>query len=286
MDLNISMNSLKHLFSFPFHDPRWKEKFLIGTGLCAAGFFIPLLPLLPVAGYGARLLRAGAANSNPETLPEWDDWGDLLLDGLRLTGVGLLFMLPTWFIMIFGFTIYFGSFTFLPFMDASRGGRAAGLLMVYLLSLGLMFLGMGLGTLLSLAASVVIPPAQAHVAVSRRFAALFEFGSWWKVLRANLGGFLLVLLLMFALYFAGLLAWQVMYLTVILCLVAPLLLMPLLFYGIVIYHRLVGQAYREGLIQADAPAVLAGTGTEAPAPVEGLTAHEDRSAVQASGEKE
>ena len=43
MDLTIGLQSMKHLFSFPFHDPRWKNKLLIGAGLIFVGFFIPVI---------------------------------------------------------------------------------------------------------------------------------------------------------------------------------------------------------------------------------------------------
>ncbi len=56
-----------------------------GVLVLAAVFFWPLLWWLglPVSGYGLRIMRATARGEAP-SLPEWKDWADLFLDGLRV----------------------------------------------------------------------------------------------------------------------------------------------------------------------------------------------------------
>jgi hypothetical protein len=243
---------MKDLFVFPFRDPNWKNKLLIGSGISFLGMFIPLIPWMFVAGYGARLLRAGAANTDAERLPEWDHWGDLLMDGLRQTGVGLLASLPTMVLMGGGWLFYMIG---VIRMTAAGENPGAGESLFMLASVMVMFFAMGLGMLFGLVTALFSPAAMAHVAVQRRFAALFDFQGWVKVLRANLGGFVTALLVFITVYTVIMFGWQVLYFTVILCFLAPLLLMPAAFYTALVFYRLVGQAYGEGLNKtAEAPA--------------------------------
>ena len=243
MDLSISMQSLKNVIRFPFQDPNWAVKLLIGSALGLAGFIVPLVPGLPLMGYFARVIRAGARNDDPSRLPEWDDWGELFVDGLRLMGVILLGMLPGLLVMLFGFVIYFGSVFNLVMQSNyySRGEPGPG----FLLGMLIMFLSISLSTLLFLAAAFILPPAAAHVAVKRRFSALFEVNAWWRVLRQNLLGFLVILLVFGALYSLVMVVTQVLYMTLIFCILIHFVLLPLSMYMAVVLFRLIGQAYGE-----------------------------------------
>ena len=251
MNLDVSMQSLKNLFAFPFRDPKWQGKFLTGAGLLFAGSIIPLLPWLPVLGYAARLMRSGARNDDASRLPEWDDWSDLFTDGLRQFGVSLILTLPGTVLMLGGYVIYMLSLFSSIAASEGRGGRGgADFGMGMLISIIALFIGMGLGMLFSTVGMLLLPPAAGHVAVQRRFGAFFQPGQWWKVLRANLGGFLVTLFILFALYFVMMMAIQVLYMTIILCLLIPFAIAPLGFYVLVIYGRMIGQAYGEGAAKA------------------------------------
>ena len=75
------LTAIQEIFSFPFRDPQWKNKFVIGGVVTLAGMAIPVLPWLALLGYGARIARssaaeaavlrnldtAGAADANPQT---------------------------------------------------------------------------------------------------------------------------------------------------------------------------------------------------------------------------
>lgn len=244
MDISISMQALKNLFSFPFRDPDWKNKFLIGSALAFAGMVIPVIPLLPVLGYYARVFRQGVQNESPDRLPAWGDWGDLFLDGLRVFCSVLLFYLPSLVVGAVGWTLYMGSVFGISFA-AQRNSTAAGPGLIVLAAFAIFFISMAVASLLGILALLVMSPAQAHMLMARRFGALFEVGEWWRILRANFGGFLLALGVLGVLYFVILVGWQILYFTVILCLVTPLLIAPLTFYGGLVFYRLVGQAYGE-----------------------------------------
>ncbi len=71
-------------------DPAFVRKLLIGSLVMLAGFFILPLPLL--VGYHFRVLRRTALGE-PRPLPEWDDWGGLFIDGLRVMALLLVHQL-------------------------------------------------------------------------------------------------------------------------------------------------------------------------------------------------
>ena len=81
MSQSFSSEDLKQLFAFPFQDPRWQNKFLIGSLVVFAGFIIPLIPFFFVYGYMAQIMRRIIVEKGEPFLPEWDDWGKLFVDG-------------------------------------------------------------------------------------------------------------------------------------------------------------------------------------------------------------
>lgn len=247
MNTPSSLQAMKRLFSFPFSDPDWKNKFLIGSGLSFGGFIIPILPLLPVFGYAARILRQSAEGETvePYKLPEWDDWNELFIDGLRLWGASLLVSLPIILIMFAGWGLYmvgvFGT------VSAGENPQAyANSSPMFLFSLGAFFCSMMLVIPLSFVTYLLMPVTQAHVAMKRSFGALFDGRAWWSILRANIGSYLLILFLMVGMYMVLMFALQILYITVILCFFMPVVLAPLTFYGLLVVYHLSGLAYVEG----------------------------------------
>ena len=73
-------DSVGESFGFVFKDPRWVQKVIIGSIVVVASFFLVGVVLL--AGYALRLARR-VRDEETLPLPEWDDWGDLLVDGLK-----------------------------------------------------------------------------------------------------------------------------------------------------------------------------------------------------------
>ncbi|NJN99342.1 MAG: DUF4013 domain-containing protein [Anaerolineales bacterium] len=96
----VTTDNLQALAKFPFTDPRWKNKFLIGSLLHLAGYAIPLIPLIFVYGYCAQIMRQIIVEKRDPYMPEWEDWGKFLQDGLKLTGVGLIYSLPCLWLVI------------------------------------------------------------------------------------------------------------------------------------------------------------------------------------------
>lgn len=84
--------------SFVFEDQKWIEKILIG-GLIG---LVPIVGPLFLLGYMLKLVR-NVRNGVAEPLPEWTDWGDLLIDGLKYAVVVFIWALPLIILYLFAF---------------------------------------------------------------------------------------------------------------------------------------------------------------------------------------
>jgi hypothetical protein len=84
--------------TFLWEDDRWLEKLGIGVGVLIISFI--LMPILVgflgvfiVLGYSVRLLQ-NVRNGMDKPLPDWDQWSDDLLRGLKLTVIVFIWGLP------------------------------------------------------------------------------------------------------------------------------------------------------------------------------------------------
>ena len=88
-----------------------------------------------------------------------------------------------------------------------------------------------------------------------RSKAAFRIGEWWKVLRANLSGFLAALIVVLGVVYVLYIGFYALYMTIILCFLAPFVGMVIGFYTMVVSAAAIGDAYRAGVQKlADAPA--------------------------------
>ena len=156
-------------FSFPFQDPRWVAKLLIA----AAMVVIPIFGWLVLYGYGMRVTRQVATGTDIP-LPEWEDFGGLFVDGLKLFAVTFVWSLPATLI---------GAL-------AGGGGDAS-------------FAGSCLSSLVSLAVAFFLPAVIARVATTGSFTAGLDIGTVIALVQRNVTDYLLVLAVVVA---AGIIA--------------------------------------------------------------------------------
>ncbi len=239
--------SLKTIFRFPFQSPKWQSHFIIGTALIWAGFLIPIVPGIFVYGYVLRVMR-GALDGDDLVLPAWEEWGRLALDGLRGTVIHLVYILPAMIVYFGGMAFYFiGNFSLPLLMSAANEGGdvAAGLPLLILGNMAVMFLSMFIGSVLGLLGIMPLPMATAHFVANDKLAAAFRVREWWSLLRVDkLGyfiGWVMVAGLMGVLYFTFMIA----YYSIILCCFMPILMAPIGFYVSLVGAALFGQIYRE-----------------------------------------
>lgn len=175
-------------FTYVFEDPRWVNKILIGGLFHLAGFFI--IGWFFVLGYVAQLTRNVVAGVT-HPLPEWEDIGNYFAEGARLIGVLLAYIIP--FVML--------ALTFVipaAILDSidNEGIQAIG---------GMMMAGMTcLFFPLGLAMMIFMPVSLLFAIMERRFGAAFEFGRIWEFLKANIGNYLLAIVVyLIARFLAG-----------------------------------------------------------------------------------
>jgi len=246
MTKTATLDQIQYLFTFPFKDIEWKRKFLIGFLLYLAGFIIPIIPWIFVSGYVAQIIKMGI-DGEDYRLPEWDDWGNLFNKGLQLMGVGFIAALP--FIVLFGCGyLSLMSPAFLSGVGTSTHGDDLAPIWVFGSMLGTFggMCAMGLGMILSLLIGVLIPPAISHVIAEDQFSAAFRVSEWWQIFKANLGGYIIAYVLILGTTFLFTFAFQLLYLTFVLCCLIPFVMSLVSIYIGVVTGAIFGQTYRVG----------------------------------------
>lgn len=241
----LSTYSMQQILTFPFKDPRWKSKLGLGVLLTVAGMFVPVIPSLFVIGYGYQILQRLVVDRGDLYLPEWDDWGKYFKDGWRLFAVWFVYSLPSLLISLIGVIAYFGMFIAMIVAEESGNDEAA--MIPMFITMAVLFLSMSLSLLLAMAAALLIPPASAHTVAEASFSAGFDFSGWWKIFKANLGGFFLALVIVMGLMGIVYMFSYIFYMTIVL--MCMLFIFPMLvsFYILLVGCAMTGLTYREGI---------------------------------------
>jgi hypothetical protein len=174
-------------FVFMFDDPNWVPKILIGGLFVLAAFLI--IGIFFILGYAARLTRNVIAGAH-HPLPDWDDLGEYFGEGFSLFCVALVYTLP---IIILAIVLVVPAALMEAVEDETirnLGGCAAGTLWCILVPL-------------SFAVMFFLPAALLMAITERRFGAAFEFGRIWSFIKANIGNYLLAVVIYFVARFVG-----------------------------------------------------------------------------------
>jgi hypothetical protein len=246
--------SLSELFIFPFQGKNWAVKLLIAFALSVLGVLTFFVPSLFVLGYLARLMRQVSAGWTAE-LPEWDNWGELFVDGLKVAFTALIYSLPSLACMA---VAYLSMLTpaFLPLFAQTGEEEVLALLVTGGSFAGLCL--MGAAMLVWLATIVLMPVAVTHLIARDSLSAAFQVRDWWRVLRANLGGFLVAFLLMLGLFMLTYFVYNVLFLTIVLCFLAPLAIVLFSVYQLLVGGALYAAAYWEATSRLAGPQLTSG----------------------------
>lgn len=201
---------------FVFEDQDWLKKVLIGGVL----MLIPIFGQLLAVGYGLEIARR-VVKGDPQPLPEWDEWGTKLVEGLMSSVIGFVWGLPL-IIVISCFSLLI--------VPLSESGDQAGVLTTLLsVCIGLVALVYGL------ALAFITPAAVMNYVVTGEVGAAFRFGEIFGMVKANPGAFLMVLLVS-------------VIVTPLIGLVGSIALgcgaLFTSFYGMLVMYHAYGQAYR------------------------------------------
>jgi hypothetical protein len=248
MASTVTLESLKKAVFFPFQGKNWTGKFLIGAALCLGGFLI--IPLLFVMGYCAQIMKRVILHDEDPELPEWNDWGVLIVDGLKLYGVCIIYSLPAIILVLGGYGLMMGSnialslssYAFDPSSSDPSLLPAIGGMVGMFGGIAVMMLGTFLGYL----TSFILPPALGNMIDKGSFGAAFRVREWWPILRANLGGFVLAFVISMGIFMIVYAALIVLYMTIILCFLLPFVIAILSFLYSLVSYSLFSVAYRDG----------------------------------------
>ena len=246
MTTSFTSNDLQALVKFPFEDPQWKSKLGIGSLVMLSGFIIPVVPILFLYGYCAQIMRNIIVERKEPFLPEWDDWGELFIDGLKIFGITIIYSLPFILLMIMGYVVMFSTMmlpalTYNPDSGSNPGGFFPVIGMV------IFFGTFGAGMLLMLAISLVLPVTVGHTIATDEFAAAFRVHEWWAIFKANIAGFLIAYIILAGFWIALTVVLQIFYITIVLCCLVPFIIVIAYLYMIIIGSVMFGQAYRDGV---------------------------------------
>ena len=225
-------------FTFVFDDDRWVTKILIAAAILAVGwvFFwvlgIPLLlAFLLLAGYQIEITRRVIRGVTP-ILPEWDDWGKLLVEGIKFAVIGLVYSLPA---------IIVGICVGIPVSVLGEDSHGDPTWISWVCGGPLACLGI----LWGIFEALVLPAAVAFYVVNDDLGAAFRFGEVIRFAYKNLTTYVLTAVMSWV---AGLIGG----LGSLVCLVGWLATYP---YSIMVTGHLYGQAYLEASGKATAAPV-------------------------------
>jgi hypothetical protein len=256
----LSLSPLKEVLGFPFRDPNWQNRLIIGAALTLAGvflYFIPivsLIPLLFVAGYAFRVQRR-AARSGELVLPPWDDWGGLLVDGLKGLLVNIVYLLPGLVCFFGGMMLYYVMVFAISFPMAfieDSAGVALVMMLLMFASMALMFLAMFLSWVLVLLGLVPLPMATSHMVAQDELGAAFRLRQIWSLIKADKLGYFAAFVIVYGLGMIWYFAFILLYMSMVLCVLLPFVMAPALFYTVLVNAAAFGLTYRESAARVKA----------------------------------
>ncbi len=218
-------------FSYVFQEVDWVKKVLIAAVL----LIIPVIGWIIVAGWAIEITRRVIRNEAP-LLPEWNDFGKFIMDGLLLMVIGIIYSLPSMVLngIMQGVNIYAQN----NMQGGSDSTMIATVIMIVMGCFGCIVF------LYSLLIGFGMPAVYANFAVKGNFGAAFNFSEIIGLLRAAPGAYVITFLGSIVSGFIGMLG-------LIACIIGVL---ATLAYSGVVNSHLWGQAYNEAQRVLNTPA--------------------------------
>lgn len=170
-------------FTFISEDENWAKKLGIGA-------LISSIPFLNFAALGYQVhISRNVVKGEERPLPEWNNWGDLFLDGLRIISAMFIYMLPMLLLYSLAFGIVFLSIDPAAINEYSGSGTPpvpAG----FLAFMGIFLL---CGMPYTLITWLLWPMLSIQVARTSKWTACFDFRSMWQLIRQDWVNYLLVI---------------------------------------------------------------------------------------------
>jgi hypothetical protein len=221
-------------FGFVFEDKDWIVKLLIAAGILLVGILFSWVLLIPaiiaaalLAGYALEITRR-VIRGQWDGLPEWANWGELIVDGLKVLVISFVYALPAILVSLC-----------LSLPAAAAAEDAEGL------SVALNMFSSCLSIIWSIVISVLLPAAIAIFAATGDWTKAFRFGEVITLVRNNISLYLITFLMSWVASFVGGLGFLV-------CGIGWLVTAP---YAQFVTGHLYGQAYVEATGGVTSPIV-------------------------------
>lgn len=156
---NVMTDSLKYPSS------NWKKVLILGVMIL---FSFLIIPLFIVLGYFIRVLKASLAGL--EDLPEFDEWVDMIVDGIKVLLVGIVYSLPAIVIMVVSMIAIWGSLSSITAIQSTGMSPTTALGMFT----GIGFIGMIVAILYMLIITPILYIAIANMAYNEELGAAFR----------------------------------------------------------------------------------------------------------------
>jgi hypothetical protein len=218
MDIGLSL-------SFPFQDEEWVRKIAIGAVIVLVGIITFGIVLLPLMGWGLEVMRRLIRDQYP-VLPEWQDFGQLFVDGLKLFALSFVWALPI--ILVSACLGVLGAFSTSGGGEFGQGAQTA-------IGSVSAIVSTCIGIPYGLAIGILLPAAMGILADSDDFGRALNPANAFRLVRDNIGNYLI------AWFIGGLALFVVQIVGTIACGIG---LLPALAYGTAVVSHLYGQAYR------------------------------------------
>jgi hypothetical protein len=172
-------------FSYIAEDEKWIEKLGIGA----------LIGLIPIAnfavfGYQVQIAR-NVWRGEERPLPSWDEFGKLLVDGLRIVGAMMVYMLPMFLIygvMAIGIVVFSVMADSGAYASSTAGGDEFISIMIVMMSLSMLCLMPYM-----LLVWLLYPMFFIQVARHGSLKSCFALRDMWALLKAQPANYLLVI---------------------------------------------------------------------------------------------
>lgn len=205
-------------FSFVTADKDWVKKMAIASGVVFVGIITFGLALIPLAGYSLAISRRVIEGTEP-TLPEWSDFGKLVVDGLKVVAIGLVWSLPL---------ILLGACSGLAttFMGNGDTATASSIVSIVVACISLPY---------ALLLAVLEPAAIGHLAKTGELGQSLNPANAFKAVRANVGAYVIIALVII---------FVIPIIESIGALICVIGLLPAVGYSAALLGHLIGQAYQ------------------------------------------
>lgn len=213
---------LSEAISFPTDGDDLGRTYLIACGLILGSFFIGIT-FIPLYGYYLRVIDAGRTGYGE--LPPFDDWEELIVDGIKMFAVNFLYAgIPGLLFFGVGMFVLFG-------ISLSAFSESGALVLLVMLFGGLVTFLFGL---LWLVGSFAAPAALAHMRAEGEFEAALQVRTVLGLMAT--GDYVVAVLLAFVV--GGTVSMIGSFLAIL------LVGLPVLFFGGVVTFHLYGQGYQ------------------------------------------